>query len=143
MRALILLLLFTLSSLASETSLNLQVKIMEKVLNEISINKERIIWSDNKTICKSFKKSNLIQTTPDCKQATIIILQDKNNLPKECAHCIVFVLDYELLSKVPKSFGAFFWKKGRPNIVILKSRLKGLSIQASSALEPYLEEKIW
>ncbi len=143
MRAFLLALFCTLSLAASDTSINLQVKILEKILNEISINKEKIIWSDNKTICQAMKKNKHIHTTPDHKQATIVILQDKNNLPKKCADCIIFVLDYELLSKVPKSFGAFFWKKGRPNIVIIKSRLKTLSIQASSDLDPYIEEKVW
>jgi len=143
MRAFILILLLTFSSIASDSSLDLQVKILEKVLNEISINKKKIIWSDNKSICKAIEKNRLIQTTPECKYATILILQDKKNLPKECYECVLFVLDYELLSKMPNSFGAFFWKKGRPNIVILKSRLKSLFIKASSDLDPYLEEKAW
>ncbi|MCK9490844.1 MAG: hypothetical protein M0Q24_02045 [Sulfurimonas sp.] len=143
MKAFIIILLLSLSSFASDSSLNLQVKILEKIISEISINKEKIIWSDNKEISKAIENHKLLQTTPNCKKATIMILQDKNNLPKECSHCAIFVLDYALLSQVQKSFGAFFWKKGRPNIVILKSRLKSLLIQASSDLDPYLEEKVW
>lgn len=143
MRAIILVLLLALPSFATEASLDLEVKIIEKILKELSINKEKIIWSDNKKICQALNIRKLVYTTPKCEDATIVILQDEENLPKECSKSIIFVLNYELLSKVPESFGAFFWKKGRPNIVILKSRLKTLSIQTTSSLEPYLEEKIW
>ncbi|EQB40106.1 hypothetical protein M947_03530 [Sulfurimonas hongkongensis] len=143
MRSLILALLLTLSSFAADSPLDLEVKILEKIISEISINKEKIIWSDNKKLYITMEKKGRIHTTLECKKATIVILQDIKNLPKQCSNIIIFVLDYELLSQVPKSFGAFFWKKGRPNIVILKSRLKALSIQASSNLDPYLEEKIW
>jgi len=140
---LFLTLLLTLSSFASDSSLDLEVKILEKIISEIFINKEKIIWSDNKELCTAIRKKELIKTTPECKKATIMVLKDIKNLSKECANSVIFVLDYELLSKVPKSFGAFFWKKGRPNVVILKSRLNSLSIQASNDLDPYLEDKVW
>lgn len=143
MKALIFVLLLALSLLASDSSTDLEVKIIERVLGKISIDKEKVIWSDNKEICDAIEKNKLIKTTQNCQEAAIIVLQDKKNLSKKCHHTIVFVLDYALLSQVPKSFGAFFWKKGRPNIVILKPRLKSLFIQASNDLNPYLEDKIW
>jgi hypothetical protein len=52
-------------------------------------------------------------------------------------------LDYYLLDKIPQSFGAFFWKKGRPNIVFIKPRLKQQSLELSSELKPYIEEQVW
>jgi len=55
----------------------------------------------------------------------------------------VFVLDYNLLSKIPESFGAFFFKKGRANIVLLAPVLKKQNIKVSKALDEYVEEKIW
>jgi len=143
MKALLLVLLLALSLLSSDSSLDLEVKILEKIISEVSLNKEKIIWSDNKKICKAIEKKGLIKTTPECNKATIVVLKDIKNLPQECANSVIFVLDYELLSKIPKSFGAFFWKKGRPNIVILKSRLKSLFIQVSNDLDPYLEDKVW
>lgn len=101
------------------------------------------VWSDNKSILKTLKENNNFKTTNNCKDASIVILQDQKKLTKECATRAIFVLNYELLSEIPQSFGALFWKKGRPNIVIIKSRIKAQSIQVSNDLKPYLEEKAW
>ncbi|EHP29231.1 hypothetical protein SMGD1_0704 [Sulfurimonas gotlandica GD1] len=130
-------------SFASESSDNLRVQILEKIITEISVNKEIKVWSDNKNILNTLKSHNILNTTDNCEDASIIILQEQNNLLEECSSKTIFVLNYEMLSEIPKSFGALFWKKGRPNIVILKSRIKAQSIQVSNDLKPYLEEKIW
>lgn len=44
---------------------------------------------------------------------------------------------------MPQSFGALFWKKGRPNIVIIAPRAKERAIEISQKLNEYVEEKIW
>jgi hypothetical protein len=36
-----------------------------------------------------------------------------------------------------------FWKKGRPNIVIIEPRIKEQNISISKKLDIYKEEKIW
>jgi hypothetical protein len=47
------------------------------------------------------------------------------------------------LKEIPKSFGSMFWKKGRPNIVLIESRIKEQKISISKELEIYIEERIW
>lgn len=128
---------------ASDKSDNLQIKILEKIITEITVNKEMKVWSDNKNILRMLKEHNKLKTTDNCEEATIIILQEHNKLISACSSRAIFVLNYKLLSDIPQSFGALFWKKGRPNIVIIKSRIKAQSIQVSNDLNPYLEEKVW
>ena len=119
-----------------------KVKILEVILNEISIDSSKIIWSDNNTLLNDIKANNILHTVPDCKLANILILE-KNILPIECRNKYIFVLDYKLLSEINTSFGALFWKKGRPNIIILEPRIDKQSIKIKDKLKPYLEEKIW
>ncbi len=139
-----LLLLAILSALfLSASSIKHQVKILEKVVSEISLDEKIIIWSDDKDILAQLKNNNRFKTTPQCQNASIIVLKEKKELSSICSKAHVFVLNYELLSDIPQSFGALFWKKGRPNIVILEPRIKTQNIRVSLNLEPYLEEKIW
>jgi hypothetical protein len=133
--------IFVLSARDNEN--NLRSQILHKVCTEISINKKLKVWSDNKDVLFHLKKYDELNTVDSCEKASFIILQDSNKLSKACESKHIFVLDYNLLSVVPKSFGAFFWKKGRPNIVIIEPRIKAQSIKISTALQEYLEEKVW
>ena len=128
---------------AFDASNGLKQQILEKILTNISLNKELIIWSDNKELVGEFDKKDSFTTTADCKDATLLILENKKNLDKACHEKAIFVLDYALLKEIPQSFGAIFWKKGRPNIVIIAPRAKQSSIIISEKLDDYLEEKIW
>ncbi len=129
--------------LLSASNISHQVKILEKVVSEISIDKRMVIWSDNREIIFELERNNKFLTTENCQDATLIILKDKKNLLKICSDIPIFVLNYKLLSEIPQSFGALFWKKGRPNIVIVEPRIKAQNIKASNNLRPYLEEKVW
>ncbi|NOR58809.1 MAG: hypothetical protein GQ474_09840 [Sulfurimonas sp.] len=143
MKILLTLIFFATVIFASDSSDNLRIKILEKIITEISVDKKTKVWSDNKNILRSLKEHNKLETTDNCEDATIIILQEYDNLIKACSSRAIFVLKYKLLSDIPHSFGALFWKKGRPNIVIIKSRIKAQSIQVSNDLKPYLEDKVW
>ena len=142
MKLIITFLLSALFLFASDSN-HLKVKILENVLSEISINEPIKIWSDDVKILAEFKHSSKFKTTTKCSEANIIVLQRKKNLTPKCRRKHIFVLSYDLLSDIDNSFGALFWKKGRPNIIILQPRVKAQFIRVSKNLDPYLEEKIW
>ena len=129
--------------LLSASSINHQVKILEKIISEISLKKQVMIWSDDKEILFQLEKNKKFKVTKHCQNATLIILKEKEELLAACANAHIFVLNYELLSEIPQSFGALFWKKGRPNVVILEPRITAQKIKISQNLKPYLEERIW
>ena len=120
-----------------------QIRILEKVFLEISIDTKMIVWSDNQKILNELKNHNKLTMADKCKDATILILENKIQKTKACESKPTFVLNYDLLSEIPQSFGALFWKKGRPNIVIIKPRIESQSIKISKDLRPYLEDKVW
>ena len=142
-KILISLIFLTLTLLATDRSQKIKIQILEKVFSEINPNKNIKIWCDDKDILSSLKTSPHITKVSTCENSNIIILQNKKNLKKECLKKDIFVLNYNLLSEIPNSFGSLFWKKGRPNIVLLKPRINKKRIKISKELEPYLEEKIW
>lgn len=120
-----------------------QVRILEKIITEISIDKEISVWSDNKIILDELTRHGKLKITDNCTDANILILEKKENLINECKSKHIFVLNYNFLTNIPQSFGALFWKKGRPNIVIIESRITTQNIRVSKNLNPYLEEKVW
>lgn len=143
MKILFLSLLLALSLFANESKEAIQVEILEKIFQNISIKDRIVIWSDNERLILEFNKKANFSTTQECHMASIIILEDKKNLKEEFCDKPIFVLKYELLKDIPGSFGSMFWKKGRPNIVIIESRIKEQNISTSKNLDIYLEEKIW
>jgi len=128
---------------ASDSSDKLRVKILETIFSEITIDEKLRVWSDNKNILSEIREHDKFETATSCNSANIIILEYKENLQESCSSKCIFVLKYNLLSDIEHSFGALFWKKGRPNIVILEPRVKSQSIIITKDLEPYLEDKVW
>jgi len=143
MKILISLILSVFILFAYSKSDHLKIQILETIITNISLDKEKKVWCDDKTILKELTSHKKLQVVDNCEDATIIILQNKENLTKECSNKHIFTLDYKLLSNTQQSFGALFWKKGRPNIVILEPRIEKQNIKISKDLEPYLEEKLW
>jgi hypothetical protein len=136
----ILLLMSALTLSGSEVA---RVKILEKILLNIRLEKPLVVWMDNKELAEEFKRSTAIPTTQNCQNSTLLILENKAHLKDECEDKPIFVLDYSLLKDIPQSFGAMFWKNARPNIVIIAPRAKKLSIETTKSLDDFIEDKIW
>ena len=117
--------------------------ILEKVIGDISITHELKVWTDNQSIHNELLNHGELTVVDNCEEATILILENNENLKSGCVNKHIFVLNYSLLTEIEHSFGAFFWKKGRPNIVIIEPRIKMQSIQITKNLEPYLEDRVW
>lgn len=143
MKKLFLFLVLTLALFANESRDAIQAQILEKIFQNIEINKEIILWSDNKMLLREFEKKGHFKTTKDYTEATLLVVEEMENLPKHFDKKAVFVLEYALLEEIPESFGSMFWKKGRPNIVLIESRFKTHGIKISQELVMYVEEKIW
>ncbi len=139
----LLILIFSSLLLIASSGSEYQVKIIEKIFNEMSINKDFKVWSDNQAIHSLLHTDKRISTVKRIEDANVLILQYAKQSTEISKHQLVFVLNYKLLSTIPKSFGALFWKKGRPNIVLIEPRIISQGIGISKDLEPYLEEKVW
>jgi len=138
MKLLAMLLLYAI--VLSADSKTLMYEIISNVLDNLETPKNKIIYSDDENLLKNLGKH--YKTSQTCQESTFIILQ-KSTLEAACKSKDIFVLNYDLLSTMPESLGAFFFQKGRANIVLLKPKLKQHHIKPSSELLPYLEDKIW
>ncbi len=142
MKSIFLSLLITLALEASSSNTH-QIKIIEKIFSEISIGEELKIWSDSSDILFGLQTSAHFKIVQNLQDANIIILEKSDTFLSEYLSKAIFVLNYSLLSEIPQSFGALFWKKGRPNIVIIQPRIEKQSITVSKDLYPYMEDRVW
>jgi len=78
---------------------------------------------------------NIVKT---CDAADLVIISTVNYLPKECSKKILFGTRYSHL-KNPNVIGAFFWQKGRPNILFYEKRLEKYSIKLEPSFNKYIE----
>jgi len=82
----------------------------------------------------------LPSTVSICTEADIIIARSMKGLPMECTKKVIFGNSYRVLKSSPQMVGAFFWSKGRPNIVFYKQRLERHGITLGDEYERYIEE---
>lgn len=143
MKFLILILLSLSLLLGNQSGDKLKMQILKNICLSIKSENKMKIWSDDINIMKSFKESDKFVTVSNFNDANFIILTKKIAFLTEDTDKHIFVLNYCLLEHIPNSFGALFWKKGRPNIVFIKSRLEDQSLILSDKLKPYIEEQIW
>jgi len=136
-------LLFASLLFANNHNNSLKIQILENICSGIKNIKAMPIYSDDIEIQKAFKNVHRFNVVENFNDAKLIILSKNVDKIKKFPKKHIFVLNYDLLETIPNSFGAFFWKKGRPNIVFIKPRLKEQLLKLSSELEPYIEEKIW
>jgi len=143
MKTILIFLFLSLTLFASNGNGKIKAQILEKILSGVYLKSEMVVWSDDKKLLSILEENANFTISRNFENATIIILNDKKNLQKNYSNKNIFVLKYNLLFDIPQSFGSFFWKKGRPNIVLINPRIKKSSIEISKELEPFLEEKVW
>lgn len=86
------------------------------------------------------KHPHQLQIVKDCSLADVVLLSSIKNIPKECSSKILFGTKYSHL-KNKNVIGAFFWQKGRPNILFYKKRLQKHHISLDKSFDKYIENE--
>ena len=114
-----------------------ELKLYERIISSIYPNKVVQIYAqdDLKTILKN--SDNFI--VKDHCDANIDLLIGENfvKLPFECRSKPIFSTNYRYFKSNHNVFGAFYWRKGRPQIKFKKEILKRYKIILPSSLEKY------
>lgn len=140
MKYLVLLLFFSSLSVSSETD-KIESKIIMSMIDAVSNHRVFSVYTNSQKL-KEILPAQKIVFVDDCSGADLAILE-KSKIEKNCANISIITLEYDLLKKYPNSIGSFFWQKGRPNIVFIKSRLKNQNIVIDSTFDEFIEENIW
>jgi hypothetical protein len=88
---------------------------------------------------RELRDNRQIRRTDRCREADIVIISTLNGLPAECLEKPVFASRYRIFRQHEEIVGAFFWQKGRPNIIFSAERLQQRNIRLGSEFESYIE----
>jgi len=134
----IFLILFLVSTIYAG-DLKLASNIFEKIILAISHDtKPKIyIYTHIEAIEEYSEKFNLVNS---CEDSDIVILSSVKKIPSRCSSKLLFGTRYKHL-KNKKVIGAFFWQKGRPNILFYRDRLEKNNIKLDSSFDKYIENE--
>jgi len=93
------------------------------------------IYADN-DIKSILKKSNKFIIENKCIDAKLIMGMTKDT---KCKEKPLFATDYETYKLSPNAFGAFYWRKGRPQLKFKRDKLKEFNIKLDKDLKKYIK----
>ena len=93
---------------------------------------------EDKKYAQIIRDSKYIKEVKVCEKSDIILTRNEL-IPKCSEKVLVFATNYLAFSKLPNAIGAFFYQKGRPNIIFRKENLKKHNIILPDDLKKYIE----
>ena len=123
----------------------LEVRILEKIFSDITKKKEVrvvILGSKRDYFSKNISTySKRLKESRSCRKADIVFLAGvyRGKLPKGCGGKILFSSRRKDIFLREDCVGAFFWKKGRPNILFIRERLRKKKIELPPEYNRFIE----
>lgn len=109
-----------------------EAKILRLIFTEL-YDAELIIYSNEKEKLKTLAEAEL-KTTSQCSEATFLY---SSTYIYSCKDIPLFTSSYKTLRENSNAIGAFYWRKGRPNIIFIKTRLKKFNLELPEKLKKY------
>jgi len=135
----ILLILLLVSNVLFASDTQLESAIFNKILKAVTAKEHPkvYIYTQNEALEKYPAAFVLVK---HCKDADVVVLSTLKNMPEACKGKILFGTRYAHLRN-PQVIGAFFWQKGRPNILFYRDRLAKNHIKLDASFEKYIEDE--
>lgn len=116
---------------------NYELKLYEKVLPSIFKQTPIKIFAD-KNIKEILKYSQLFHIVDNCDNAVMLLVgKNFSDLSKECKNKPIFSTSYRDFKNNDNSFGAFYWRKGRPQIKFKNSVISKFNLHLPNNLKKY------
>ena len=160
MRLIVLLLFLNIFSYAVlleerfEEERELEVRIIEKVLRDILRKRDvyiYVIGSKRDEFLRNIEEfSDHLKPVMDCRKGEILFIAGvyKKEIPKRCRGKPIFGSRREYIYRYSNSIGSFYWRKGRPNLTIIRERLKKWKVNLPKEYDQFIEsldesKRIW
>lgn len=129
-------------SFLQASEIDIATQIIDKTLNSLFPNKTSVkTWADTTYHKEVIKHSENMQLANSEKEAEFYLIEKK--LPKTIKkNVLIFTTNIDLFYDNDQVIGAFYWQKGRPNLIFLRERLKKYNIKLSSEFENYIEDSL-
>jgi len=105
-----------------------EIELYKEVFNSLFSKKVKV-YSDREIAL------NLVK---DCLRADILLIYDIKNIPKKCTNKPLFVTNYKDFLNT-KAIGAFYWRKGRPQLKFKIKTILKYNLNLPDALKEYAQ----
>ena len=130
MKAIYIIIVFTTYLFGNSYEIKLYEMVFTKLFNKPII---KLFVDKNK---REFKNSKILKIVNNCKEADIILLYKLENL--KCENKPVFVTNYiDFISS--NAVGAFYWRKGRPQLILNKNMIECYHLHLDKSLLKYVK----
>ena len=121
---------------AQEYTLKLYEKLLTPLFHDLPI----VVFSDKESK-KILHMSRAFQVKNTCDNSVdVLVGSNFQNLPKNCKNKPIFATTYRLYSENNNSFGAFYWRKGRPQIHFKRTILEKFHFKLPKKLQRFIDE---
>ncbi len=129
--------LFISISMAIDKSKLYEIKIISYIVSStIGQNKKVCLYNFSNSEVDIYRKFSNLKIVDNCKNADIIIVKDLENA--KTFNKPAFAIGYFTFLNCINCIGGFYWKKGRPQIILIKERLNTFHIKPASKLEKFV-----
>ena len=143
MKKFLIILGFILSNLYAFDNIT-TIKVYNKIITSIFPKKETInIYVLNKKYIDLFEISTKIHVVSDIKKASIALVTNENELykiRKLNKKIMIFATKEKLIFVDELIIGAFYWKKGRSQLLFIKDRLNKYHIKLPNEYDKFIIE---
>ncbi len=114
---------------------NYELKLYEKIL-PIIFTDNLVVYADSHSM-SIIKNSTILKTTLDCEKADLLIGENFNGLYKRCQNKPIFSTSYRSYKNTKNAIGAFYWRKGRPQIKFKLDTMDKFNLQLPQTLREF------
>lgn len=119
---------------------NYELKLYEKVLPALLHRRPLKVFVDKDTN-RLLKSSDKFILLDKCDESTLLLIgKEFSSLETQCENKPLFATSYLAYKEHKNSFGAFYWRKGRPQLKFKKALLKKFHIVLPDSLKRYLDD---
>jgi hypothetical protein len=137
----LLIVLFNSMLYAEVSKSSVEVQIIEKIATSMFPNQKATAWGETVELKNTLQQSKKIDSVEDFNNARIIFVSKK--IPENISsNTIIITTNYSLLIKDQRVLGAFFWQKGRPNLLFLRGRMQKANVTLGHEFEKYIEDDL-
>jgi len=115
---------------------NYELKLYEKIIP--SIFKHKVYVYVDKKSEELLKNSDKFLIVDNCNNADILIGKYFDNLEDSCKNKPYFSTSYKSYKNNKNSFGAFYWRKGRPQIKFREEIIKKQNLTLPDSFSKYI-----
>jgi len=117
-----------------------EIKLIESIMLSLYHKDMPIrIYADEET-AKLLQDSHNFKILTQCNESVkLLIGKNFQELPKECQEKPLFSTNYREFKNNKNSFGAFYWRKGRPQLKFMSERVSRFNLTLTKNLRKYTE----